>query len=349
MELPAAQMDRKPNGSAFSRCRPTWSWKAWNRRQRRRVDRRGSLQGKWRIAMLDSACTGGRCYYRTNWQGSTTHLINQDGSIRDTYHYGPYGERVDWSPQDADTGNPFRYTGRRYDPETGLYYYRARYYSPKLGRFLQADAAGTRDDQNLYAYVGGDSVNKIDPSGTDAVWMDNKDGTHTLVIPVTFHSLPGQAPADFAGKVQARARNVNLPPGYNIAVVTTSRAGVMNHLYLQKGGNPFECAGRGGCVTPAAGSRRGFIDIDSDTAVEDAFHEIMHYAGVQDAYHTTRERDDRGKEIVIPYPGFTEDNIMVNPKGSSLTEGQLKDAEANYSTKKCSYVTGSRGLKCEPK
>ncbi|MFC3053157.1 RHS repeat-associated core domain-containing protein [Kordiimonas pumila] len=42
-------------------------------------------------------------------------------------------------PDDETAGQPFRYTGRRYDAETDLYYYRARYYSPKLGRFLQTD------------------------------------------------------------------------------------------------------------------------------------------------------------------------------------------------------------------
>jgi len=119
-----------------------------------------------RLVMYDSACSGGgRCFYRANWQGSTTHLINQDGSIRDTYHYGPYGERVDWTPTDPDTGNPYRYTGRRYDPETGLYFYRARYYSPKLGRFLQVDPIGTKDDMNLYGYTKADPLNLVDQGG----------------------------------------------------------------------------------------------------------------------------------------------------------------------------------------
>jgi RHS repeat-associated protein len=130
-----------------------------------------------RIAMIEVATPtncpggGGRCYYLTNWQGSTTTLVNQDGSLNATYHYGPYGEQTNWNPADAATGNPFRYTGRRFDPETGLYYYRARYYSPKLGRFLQTDPVGNDDDINLYLYSGNDPTNFVDHTGAGKKWV----------------------------------------------------------------------------------------------------------------------------------------------------------------------------------
>jgi len=133
-----------------------------------------------RIAMLDATCAGGgRCFYLTNWQGSATTLVNQDGTLNAVYHYGPYGEGTNWTPSDALTGNPFRYTGRRVDPETGLYYYRARYYSPRTGRFLQTDPVGTKDDLNLYAFVGNDPLNRVDPSGLGCTGsrIENNNGS----------------------------------------------------------------------------------------------------------------------------------------------------------------------------
>jgi RHS repeat-associated protein len=64
--------------------------------------------------------------------------------------------------------NPFQYTARESDPETGLYYYRARYYDPNTGRFLSEDLLrfdGAERNPNLYWYVRNSSTNVIDPLG----------------------------------------------------------------------------------------------------------------------------------------------------------------------------------------
>jgi len=65
--------------------------------------------------------------------------------IVETYSYDVFGEPSTTS----SVGNPYLFTGRRHDAETGLYYYRARYYDTNIGRFLQADPIGYMDGMNI--------------------------------------------------------------------------------------------------------------------------------------------------------------------------------------------------------
>src|SRR5580700_340078 len=99
------------------------------------------------LAILRSSTTS---YFHADGLGSVTSLSNAAGSIAGTYTYDSFGKLT------ASTGslvNPFQYTARESDPETGLYYYRARYYDENVGRFLGEDPSGFNDGVNKFAYV----------------------------------------------------------------------------------------------------------------------------------------------------------------------------------------------------
>jgi len=117
------------------------------------------------LARVD-ASDGSVLYYHQDLLGSVIALTNSSGVVVTQYNYSPFGHT---EVIGIDIDQPFRFTGREYDSETGLYYYRARYYSPDMKRFISEDplrfAAG---DVNWYAYVGSNPVNFTDPLGLES-------------------------------------------------------------------------------------------------------------------------------------------------------------------------------------
>lgn len=115
------------------------------------------------LALVRSGGTGaGNYFYHADGLGSVLKLTDSAQNVVQSYSYDSFGEVT----AVGSIEQPYAYTGREYDPETGKYYYRLRYYDADSGRFLSRDpmsfAAG---DAVLTNYVGGNPVNYIDPSG----------------------------------------------------------------------------------------------------------------------------------------------------------------------------------------
>jgi RHS repeat-associated protein len=114
---------------------------------------------------LSESRSGTTSYYERDGLGSITSLSNSAGALANTYTYDSFGNLT------SSTGtstNPFQYSGRDFDPETGFNYNRARYYNPQTGRFVNVneDPLGFGGgNSNVYAYVANNPTNFNDPIG----------------------------------------------------------------------------------------------------------------------------------------------------------------------------------------
>jgi len=101
-------------------------------------------------------------FYLVDALGSATAITDPGGNITERYTYSEYGVS-DNAPGPSD--NQYMFTGREYDADD-IYYYRARYYQPSLGRFISEDPLGLASDRiNFYGYAGDDPVSRVDPLG----------------------------------------------------------------------------------------------------------------------------------------------------------------------------------------
>jgi len=101
-------------------------------------------------------------YYHQDGLGSITAITDQSRTVVQRYSYSVFGQ----PRPTTNFRNSYQYTGREYDKETGLYYYRLRYYDPMEGRFISKDPIGFEGgDVNLFGYVQNNPINATDPIG----------------------------------------------------------------------------------------------------------------------------------------------------------------------------------------
>jgi RHS repeat-associated protein len=111
-------------------------------------------------------------YYLADGLGSVTAITDASKVVKQSYTYDSFGMA---KAANNTFLNSYTYTGREWDKESGLYYYRARYYDPMEGRFLSRDPIEFEGGINLYAYVENNPINFDDPLGLSASdWLMEK-------------------------------------------------------------------------------------------------------------------------------------------------------------------------------
>jgi RHS repeat-associated protein len=137
-------------------------------------------------------------FYHYDGLGSTRALTSSAAAVTDRYTYDAFGAI---SSETGTTENAYRFTGEQLDPGIQMYYLRARYYDPSVGRFTTMDTWGGNDQLpaslNKYNYCGGNSVNWVDPSG-HAPYSMIEVGTVMMVTSI----LAGVANASYQGFTQ---------------------------------------------------------------------------------------------------------------------------------------------------
>ena len=119
-------------------------------------------------------------YYHPDHLGSSSYITNLDGEVVQHIEYVPFGE-VFVEERNNIWNTPYLFNAKEFDEETGLYYYGARYYDPRLGTWISCDPLEENHYEiSSYCYTGNNPVRYSDPNGED--WRDKVKGFGAAII-----------------------------------------------------------------------------------------------------------------------------------------------------------------------
>ncbi len=124
---------------------------------------------------------GSTYFYIPDIQGSIRAIADINGNLMASYVYDVWGNLISHDGPLSEK-NDYLYTGREYDWETGIYYYRYRYYNPEIGRFMQSSWE-LNEEMNMYVYVNNDPVKGTDPTGHPyrPPWLPDHGSGHSYL------------------------------------------------------------------------------------------------------------------------------------------------------------------------
>ena len=168
-----------------------------------------------------------RRYFHADQQGSIISVADTNGNAIQTNTYDSYGVPA------GGNGGRFQYTGQIILADLGLYYYKARIYNPTIGRFMQTDPIGYKDDEDLYSYVGEDPMDRTDPTG-NLSFDDVKNFVSNLASDPSFYQgvaetiggiglvAAGSAGDGLSGAITVGSGGLAAPVAIPAAVVSTT-------------------------------------------------------------------------------------------------------------------------------